>query len=119
MFEKVPERTDGAEALRMKARVHRKLLQVIDLNEARRVPIEQLHRQCADRVDILLRDEKIPLSGPEKQQLIRDVMDEVFGYGPLDAFLRDPFISDILVNGPHKIYIEQAGKAGGDGRRIP
>jgi len=110
MFEKTPERTEGAEALRMKARVHRKLLQVIDLNEARRVPVEQLHRQCADRVDILLRDEKIPLSGPEKQQLIRDVMDEVFGYGPLDVFLRDPFISDILVNGPHKIYIERHGR---------
>lgn len=110
MFEKAPERTDGAEALRMKARVHRRLLQVIDLNEARRVPIEQLHRQCADRVDTLLRDEKIPLSGPEKQQLIREVMDEVFGYGPLDVFLRDPFISDILVNGPHKIYIEREGR---------
>jgi pilus assembly protein CpaF len=110
MFEKATERADGAEALHMKARVHRKLLQVIDLNEARRVPIEQLHRQCAERVDTLLRDEKIPLSGPEKQQLIREVMDEVFGYGPLDVFLRDPFISDILVNGPHKIYIEREGR---------
>ena len=110
MFEKQTDRTEATEALRMKARLHRRLLQVMDLNEARRVPIEQLHRQCADRVDVLLRDEKIPLSGPEKQQLIREVMDEVFGYGPLDEFLRDPFISDILVNGPHKVYIEREGR---------
>ena len=110
MFDKQVERTEATEALRMKARVHRRLLQVMDLNEARRVPIEQLHRQCAERVDVLLRDEKIPLSGPEKQQLIREVMDEVFGYGPLDEFLRDPFVSDILVNGPHKVYIERQGR---------
>jgi pilus assembly protein CpaF len=100
----------GESSLHIKARIHRKLLQVMDLNEARRVPIQQLHTQCAERVDALLRDERIPLSGPEKQQLIREVMDEVFGYGPLDEFLRDPYISDILVNGPHKVYIERQGR---------
>ena len=41
---------------------------------------------------------------------MREVMDEVFGYGPLDEFLRDPLVSDILVNGPHKIYIERQGR---------
>ncbi len=101
---------DGESTLHLKARVHRKLLQVMNLSEARRVPLEQLHAQCAERVDALLREEKIPLSGPEKQQLIREVMDEVFGYGPLDEFLRDPYISDILVNGPHKVYIERRGR---------
>lgn len=101
---------DGESTLQLKARVHRKLLQVMNLSEARRVPLEQLHAQCAERVDALLREERIPLSGPEKQQLIREVMDEVFGYGPLDEFLRDPYISDILVNGPHKVYIERRGR---------
>ena len=97
-------------SLHLKARVHRKLLQVMNLSEARRVPLPQLHAQCAERVDALLREERIPMSGPEKQQLIREVMDEVFGYGPLDEFLRDPFVSDILVNGPHKIYLERQGR---------
>ncbi|MFC1634461.1 CpaF family protein [Planctomycetota bacterium] len=97
-------------ALHLKARIHRKLLQSMDLSEARKIPIEQLHTQCADRVDSLLREERIPLSAPEKQQLIRDVLDEMFGYGPLHIFLRDPSISDILVNGPHKVYIEREGK---------
>lgn len=97
-------------ALHVKARVHRKLLQAMDLNEARRIPIDQLYTQCAERVESLLREERIPLSGPEKQQLVRDVLDEMFGYGPLNELLRDPRISDILVNGPHKVYIEREGK---------
>jgi pilus assembly protein CpaF len=96
--------------LHIKAKVHRKLLQMLDLSEARRLSLDQLHAQCAERVNVLLTEEKFPLSGPEKQQLIREVMDEVFGYGPLDEFLRDPYISDILVNGPHKVYIERSGR---------
>jgi len=97
-------------AIHVKARVHRKLLQGLDLNVARRMPMDQLHAQCLEQVDALLREERIPLSGPEKQQLIREVMDEVFGYGPLDEFLRDPSVSDILVNGPHKVYLERYGR---------
>lgn len=100
----------GSQALQLKAKIHRKLLQVMNLTEARRFSVHELHAQCAERVDALLREERIPLSGPEKQQLIREVMDEVFGYGPLNDFLRDPTISDILVNGPHKVYIERRGR---------
>lgn len=108
--ERVQGKGDGETSLQLKARLHRKLIQVMNLAEARRVPLQQLHSQCVERVDVLLREERIPLSGPEKQQLIREVMDEVFGYGPLDEFLRDPFVSDILVNGPNKIYIERQGR---------
>lgn len=97
-------------ALHIKARVHRKLLQALDLNEARRIPIDQLQAQCAERVESLVREEKIPLSSPEKQQLVSDVLDEMFGYGPLHELLRDPRVSDILVNGPNKVYIEREGK---------
>ena len=97
-------------AIQVKARIHRKLLQVMDLNEARRISLDQLHAQCAQRVNALLLEEKVPLSGPERQQIVREVLDEVFGYGPLDEFLRDPLISDVLVNGPHKVYIERQGR---------
>jgi pilus assembly protein CpaF len=82
----------------------------MDLNEARRVPIDKLHSECAERVNTLLLDEKVPLAGPERQQIVREVLDEIFGYGPLNEFLRDPFISDVLANGPHKVYIERQGR---------
>lgn len=95
---------------KIKVKIHQRLLGLLDLDEARRMPAEQLHRQCAERVNSLLREEKFPLSGPEKQKLIREVMDEIFGFGPLDEFLRDPLVSDILVNGPHQIYLEREGR---------
>lgn len=95
---------------KIKANVHKELLEVLDLDEAQRVPIEQLREECFKRVGILLDEQKYPLSGPEKEQLIHEVMDEVFGFGPLGAVLRDPTISDILVNGPHNIYIEREGR---------
>jgi pilus assembly protein CpaF len=100
---------DNVALQRIKANVHRKLLEILDLNEARRIPIEQLHEECSNRVDALLSAEQYPLSGPEKQQMLHEVMDEVFGFGPLEALLRDPYISDILVNGPSQVYIEKNG----------
>jgi len=95
---------------KIKADIHQKLLGVLDFNEARRIPVEQLHEECRNRVDALLSAQQYPMSGPDKQQLLREVMDEVFGFGPLEVFLRDPDISDILVNGPHQIYIEKKGQ---------
>jgi len=104
------ERDGDGELHKIKAKVHRDLIQSLDLNTARRIPLEQLHSQCAAKVDNLLGEQKIPLSGPEKQQLIREVMSEIFGLGPLDEFMADPLISDILVNGPGQIYIERGGR---------
>lgn len=95
---------------KIKVKIHHRLLALLDLDEARRMPVEQLQKECAERVNDLLREEKYPLSGPEKQKLLREVMDEIFGFGPLDEFLRDPLVSDILVNGPHQIYLERAGR---------
>ncbi len=95
---------------KIKADIHRQLLEVLDLNEARHIPLEKLHEECSKRVDALLNARQYPMSGPDKQRLLREVMDEVFGFGPLEIFLRDPQVSDILVNGPSKIYIEKNGR---------
>jgi len=93
----------------LRTTIHRQLLNTMDMNEARRLKPDQLHAECSRRADVLIREQRVPLTGPEKQQLIRDVMDEIFGLGPLEDFLREPDISDILVNGPDKIYIERRG----------
>jgi pilus assembly protein CpaF len=94
----------------IKARVHRRLIETIDLVEARRMPVEQLQAECSRRVDILLNEQRTPLSAPEKAQLLREVLDEIFGLGPIEEFLRDGKVSDVLVNGPKKVYIERFGK---------
>mgnify|MGYP002622956724 CR=1 FL=1 len=101
---------DSAVTQKLKGDVHRKLLETLDLAEARRMPIEQLHRECSRRVDVLLNEQRFPLSAAEKMQLLREVMDEIFGLGPIEELLSDPAVADILVNGPHKVYIERYGQ---------
>jgi len=94
----------------IKTNVHRRLLETMDLAEARRMPVDQLQAECTRRIDALLNEQRCPLSAPEKQQLLREVLDEIFGLGPVEEFLRDPAVSDVLVNGPSQIYIEKHGR---------
>jgi len=104
------ERKQSVTWHRIKESVHRRLLSVLDLHEARQVPIEQLRQECSNKIDALLGEQGYPLSTPEKDQLLHEVMNEVFGFGPLEQFLSDPYISDILVNGPQQVYIERNGR---------
>ncbi len=94
----------------LKRRVHQRLLEVLNLSEARNLSAEQLHSECTRRVDALLDEQGLPLSGPEKASLVRGVMDEVFGLGPLEEFLRDPAVTDILANGHERVYVERGGR---------
>ncbi len=95
---------------KVKANVHKRLLEVLDLVEAHRMPVDQLRSECSRRVDQLLNEQRCPLSAPEKRQLVQEVIDDIFGLGPLEDLLRDPAISDILVNGHKKVYIEKEGR---------
>src|SRR3954469_25414863 len=104
-----PLQSDAAATL-IKTEVHRRLLESMDLAQARRMPREQLQSECSRRVDQLLNEQRCPLSAPEKQKLLREVMDEIFGLGPLEDILRDNLVTDILINGPHQIYLERAGR---------
>jgi len=101
----------GLEGLqKLKAEVHRQLLESLNLIEAQRLPSAQLYQECLRRVDSLLDQQRTPLSGPEKRALVQEVMDEVFGLGPIEDLLKDPMISDILVNNANSVYIERAGR---------
>lgn len=93
----------------LKSDIRREFLESIDLVQASRMPVEQLHKECSRRVDRLLSDRSFPLSGVEKQQLLNEIMDEIFGLGPIEQLLLDPTISDIVINGPHQVYIERHG----------
>ncbi|MAE68053.1 MAG: pilus assembly protein CpaF [Phycisphaeraceae bacterium] len=94
----------------IKVTVHRKLVETLDLLEAQRVPLEKLHAQCERRLEQLLGEQSYPLSAREREHLLREVMDEIFGLGPLEGILRDPNISDILVNGSRNVYVERNGR---------
>ena len=94
----------------VKADLHRKILDRLDLEKLGRTP------SAAGREEVLLvirntvNSEAVPLSFAERERLAREILDEIFGLGPLEQLLKDPTISDILVNRYNKVYVERAGK---------
>ena len=104
-----PATTETAPTKDIKAALHRDVLEAMNLVQARAMPVEQLRAECLRKIDALLKEQGRPLSAPEKKQLLQDVMDEIFGFGPLEEVMRDPTISDILVNGAEHVYIERFG----------
>ncbi len=92
------------------AHLHRRLLDTLDLVQAKRMPIDELAAECSKRIEFLLRELRRPLSAPERSDVIRGVMDEIFGLGPLEELMRQQDLTDILVNGPNQIYVERRGR---------
>jgi pilus assembly protein CpaF len=93
----------------LKTGIHRDLLNKVDLEKVATQRDDRTRRQVYAVVQDLVSSLKTPLSGSEKERLSLEVLDEVFGLGPLEPLLQDPGISDILVNGYNEVYIERAG----------
>jgi len=90
--------------------LHRKLLDRINLEVLSTVSNDRVRAEVRSAVAKLVEEEKTPLSIVEKDRIISEVIDEVFGLGPLEPLLADPTISDILVTTPRLVHIERAGK---------
>ncbi len=95
---------------KLKANIHRTLLTKLDLEKLGRVGNDRARHVTIALIQEIFEDERVPLSAAEKQQLQGELLDEVFGLGPLEPLLRDDTISDILVNRHDRVYIERAGK---------
>src|SRR6185369_4143575 len=93
----------------LKTGIHRDLLNKVDLENVATQRDDRTRRQVFAVIQELVSNLKTPLSGPEKERLSLEVLDEVFGLGPLEPLLQDPTISDILVNGAKEVYVERAG----------
>src|ERR1700752_587262 len=92
----------------LKTGIHRDLLNKVDLEKVATVRDDRTRRQVFAVVEDLVSNLKTPLSGPERERLSLEVLDEVFGLGPLEPLLQDPTISDILVNGAKDVYVGRA-----------
>jgi pilus assembly protein CpaF len=93
----------------LKTGIHRDLLNKVDLERVATVRDDRTRRQVLAVIQDLIANLKTPMSGPEKERLSLEVLDEVFGLGPLEPLLQDPTISDILVNGFREVYVERGG----------
>src|SRR5438874_6260604 len=69
----------------------------------RRLSQDELRRRVHDQLQAVLAKERAPLSAADKAQLIRDVSDDILGYGPIDQFLRDDTLTEVMVNGPEAV----------------
>jgi pilus assembly protein CpaF len=94
----------------LKSKIHRKLIERLDFSSIDLIDQDILGREIGKIVELLVAEESTPLSGPEKDSLVVDIMHETFGLGPIEPLLSDPDISDILINRYNQVYIEKFGK---------
>jgi pilus assembly protein CpaF len=92
-----------------KADIHRILISRLDLEKLSRVNSNQARQAVAGLINDIIAEQKVPLSFEEQEQVQSDLLDEVFGLGPLEALLKDPKISDILINGKNSVFVEKGG----------
>jgi pilus assembly protein CpaF len=94
----------------LKRLIHNKLVEKLDLSRVSELAGDVLRREIRLVVERLCDTENPLLNRMERERLIDEVLDETFGFGPLEVLLKDPTVSDILVNGPYKVYVERRGK---------
>jgi len=94
----------------VKMSVHKRLIERLDLGQIREDNLEFVKKQVRPVVMELITTETVPLNSSERLMVADEVLDEVFGFGPLEPLLKDPKISDILVNNYREVYIEKGGK---------
>jgi len=93
----------------VKAAIHRKLIQKLHLDRVTEVNRDEVRREVGQILETLVVGESTPMNLQERERLAQEVLDEVFGLGPLEPLLADPTIDDILVNTHKNVYIERKG----------
>jgi pilus assembly protein CpaF len=94
----------------VKSDLHRKIIDRLNLERLGRTPSQTARDEVLNIVRNSMSSEAIPLTFTERECMAREILDEIFGLGPLETLLKDPTISDILVNRFDQVYIERAGK---------
>src|SRR5215470_3282307 len=99
----------GSEYRELKTRLHSKVLDEVDLENMNRVNEAVAREKVGQVIRDIVQRENLPLSMAEREQVAREIVNELFGLGPIQPLLDDHTISDILVNGWAKVYIERNG----------
>ena len=94
----------------LKSQIHRKLIGVLNLDRVSSIPKDRVRAEIGRVVERLLDEERVPMTTAEQTKIVEEVLDEVLGLGPLETLLKEPTISDILVNRFNKVFIERNGK---------
>ncbi len=100
----------GDRVLDARVRIHRMLLEEINLVALERLPKDEMRRQIFDFVSEKTRQERMAINSAELDALVDDIVDEMVGLGPLEPLMKDPDINDILINGHQNCFVERKGK---------
>src|SRR6516225_10475688 len=92
-----------------KVRVHRKLIDELNLSHIEKIPRSQLRHQVHGMISDYVASERLPLNTSELNHFVDEVMDELIGLGPIEPILRDPSVTDILINTHERVYVERGG----------
>jgi pilus assembly protein CpaF len=94
----------------LKSRVHNRLFELLDISRLSKVSEERVREDVSLATRRILEEQKVLLTHEERERIIGEIQDEVFGLGPLEPLLQDPTVSDVLVNGHRDLYVERNGK---------
>ena len=94
---------------KLKAEIHRQLVEGLDLTRIHKVKPERLRRDVRNLAVKLTLGSPDIMNEIERERMVDEIMDEAFGLGPLEGPMHDPTVSDILVNGPREVYLERDG----------
>ncbi|MBI5083656.1 MAG: CpaF family protein [Acidobacteria bacterium] len=94
----------------LKSQIHSRLLNSLDPDQLRTLNKDGMRDQIGLVVEKLVLDDGVPMTLGERERLVEEILDEVFGLGPLEVLLKDPTISDILINGHDNVYVERNGR---------
>lgn len=102
--------TDSAEFARIKQRLHSELIGSLDFEQVSKTPRAELAKRLRNTLTDTVETRSLPLNRLERERLVEEILDEILGLGPLEPLLRDPEISDILINGYETIFVEKKGR---------
>ena len=94
----------------IRARIHRQILEDMDLRRMDNMPPERLRAELQRLTERLMAQNQFALNESERQKITQGIQDDMLGLGPIEPLLADPSVSDILVNGPEKVFVERRGK---------
>lgn len=105
-----PPAVDPRQAFQvLKTRIHRQMVDAIDLSKAGQLPEVELRNQLRGLATHLCAQQTVNLPADDREAMVREIMDEIYGFGPIEPLMNDPDVSDVLVNGPDSVFIERNG----------
>lgn len=93
----------------LKTRLHRQMVDAIDLSKAGQLPEQELRNQLRALASHLCEQQAVNLPPADRDVMVREIMDEIYGFGPIESLMSNPDISDVLINGPDSVFIERNG----------